>query len=390
MRDNTHQNSLYARVSQVFILSIYVYTACSPAPHPSIANLSDQHPQEINKQVDLGLNSNSDLSFTGCNDYLPPVYMGNFQGNQLREISGLSYSLSTRGLLWAHNDAGSDTEIIAINERGASLMSISLPYENADLEDLDMSKCPSFFVSNHDQTMHSSCLWVGDIGDNEGTRDFVSVYVFEEPNLSLIFGSPISEIIPPERPLKRTLNSSQIIEFRLVYPDSRSPYHNAEALMVDSTGERIWLIEKTDQPFTTVWYAHIDSELIHHHGEYDEISAPITLNLQPARLITNPQPPSGRDVSDLNRIPNQITASDFNQHGDRLLLRTYFGVYEYRLNAPYNLSELGNQPQLVVDYKQLNEFQGEAISYGWRDEGIWSASEAPRGNQPISWIRCKP
>ena len=344
----------------------------------------------MSNRYERDLGSMGEQSNALCNVYQPPVYMGFLHGERLREISGLSYSSSTQGVLWAHNDAGSDAELIALNERGAYLMSILLPYEDTDLEDVDMSRCPGRFGNPplEDNThIHPSCIWVGDIGDNQGKRDFVSLYIFEEPNFSLIFGDSTT-LAPPDQPIKRTLTTTQVLEVRLVYPSENTP-PNAETLIVDSTGERIWLIEKTDQSFTTVWYAYLDPKLIDEAlSEQGLPHTHITLSLELTRLITNPKPTTEQDISGLSRSPHQITAGDLSAHGERLLLRTYFGIYEYELSSPYNLSGLGSQPKLVADYQTLSEFQGEAISYGWKDEGIWSASEAPQGDQPISWMRC--
>ena len=55
------------------------------------------------------------------------VTQGDINGdNHVPEASGLAYSRRTDGILWTHNDQGSDDRVYAISEQGDRLVDLSL------------------------------------------------------------------------------------------------------------------------------------------------------------------------------------------------------------------------------------------------------------------------
>ena len=55
------------------------------------------------------------------------VTQGDINGdNHVPEASGLAYSRCTEGILWTHNDQGSDDRVYAISEQGDRLVDLSL------------------------------------------------------------------------------------------------------------------------------------------------------------------------------------------------------------------------------------------------------------------------
>ncbi len=90
---------------------------------------------------------------------------------ELKEASGLAVSRSVAGGLWAHNDSGKPI-LFALDARGS--VTGRLPLTGVKLEDWEaiaIGPCPS-----------GSCLYAGDIGDNNAQRARITIYRVEEPS----------------------------------------------------------------------------------------------------------------------------------------------------------------------------------------------------------------
>lgn len=88
----------------------------------------------------------------------------------LVEGSGAAASARTPGRVWTHNDSG-DGGLIALDERGTVTARVALPgIRIEDWEALAVGPCPA-----------GSCLFIGDIGDNDAERDRVTIYRIPEP-----------------------------------------------------------------------------------------------------------------------------------------------------------------------------------------------------------------
>src|SRR5262245_44719285 len=70
------------------------------------------------------------------------------------ESSGLAISRRTPGVLWTHNDSGSDAVLFAIDKDGRLLGRVRVPVRTRDWEDVSAARCPS-----------GDCLYIADIGD---------------------------------------------------------------------------------------------------------------------------------------------------------------------------------------------------------------------------------
>jgi hypothetical protein len=117
----------------------------------------------------------------------------------LPEASGLAASQRTDQLFWSHNDSASP-EIVAVGADGTSRGRVRLAGASIeDWEAVSTAPCES-----------GSCLYVGDIGDNERARRRIVVYRTPEP-----------------APGEATTADAQIIEG--VYPEGPQ---DAEALFV--------------------------------------------------------------------------------------------------------------------------------------------------------------
>ena len=88
---------------------------------------------------------------------------------ELPEGSGVAISRRSPGRLWAHNDSG--TELVALDAKGSVTGRVRL--SGAKIEDWEavaVGACPA-----------GSCVYIGDIGDNQAKRKHVTVYRIAEP-----------------------------------------------------------------------------------------------------------------------------------------------------------------------------------------------------------------
>ena len=130
---------------------------------------------------------------------------------ELVEGSGVAASRRTPGRIWAHNDSG-EPVVFALDDSGAVVGRLRLSGARVDdWEAIAVGPCGA-----------ASCLYVGDIGDNDAQRDRITVYRAEEP-------------ATPEGAVPATA-------FHARYPDGA---HDAESLFVDARG-RLFIVTKGD------------------------------------------------------------------------------------------------------------------------------------------------
>jgi hypothetical protein len=123
---------------------------------------------------------------------------------ELPEASGIAASRQQKGKAWAHNDSG-EAALVALDEQGRPVGRIRISgAEVEDWEAIAAGPCPS-----------GSCLYIGDIGDNNAERERITIYRVAEPRDGRT-----------ETSADETLHGS--------YPDGR---HDAETLLVTPEGE---------------------------------------------------------------------------------------------------------------------------------------------------------
>ena len=94
---------------------------------------------------------------------------GRIRAPAATELSGLVLSRTQPGVLWAHNDSGDSPRLLAVARDGRLLAEVAVTgAESFDWEDIAATR---------------GALLVGDIGDNVGQRDAVSVYRVAEPRV---------------------------------------------------------------------------------------------------------------------------------------------------------------------------------------------------------------
>lgn len=133
---------------------------------------------------------------------------------RLPELSGLAPSVQHRRLLWAINDSGNAAVLYGLDARTCQIRA-QVPVDRS-LSD------PEALASGRDAD-GQPVLWLADIGDNTASRAQVTVWEVPEPALTAAVATAVRHVVE--------------------YP---GPPRDAETLMADPTGTRLWIVAKTD------------------------------------------------------------------------------------------------------------------------------------------------
>lgn len=130
----------------------------------------------------------------------------------LSEASGVAASRRTPGVLWAHNDSG-EPVMVALDTHGSVASRVRVAGATVDdWEDIAVGPCAQ-----------GSCVYIADIGDNNGRREHITLYRTAEP----VPGDAATESVEV---------------FEATYPDGA---HDAEALFVTQDAD-VFIITKGD------------------------------------------------------------------------------------------------------------------------------------------------
>lgn len=242
----------------------------------------------------------------------------------LTELSGIAASHVYPDIFYAHNDSGDTARFFALDDEAEVVAEFDLiGAVAADWEDIAAGPCPS-----------GSCVYIGDIGDNNLRRTEYAIYRVAEP-----------ASFPPEGE-----SASVVYErFPFVYPDG---VHNAETLLVHPSSGRIFVVTKVGGVVATVY----------------EMPQPLKPNETVTLSLLMP-------VS-LPALAGVITGGSFHPCGNRILLRTYGSLYE--------LSGSDNSVESIfaaapVEVPVAPEAQGEAVSYAFDGRGYVTSGETLAG-----------
>jgi hypothetical protein len=245
--------------------------------------------------------------------------------NELPEGSGLAASQRTPGRFWSHNDSG-EPLLVALDANGR--VTGRLRVDGATVEDWEsiaVGKCPS-----------GSCIYVADIGDNEASRDRITIYRIPEP------AEPSGSV-----------KVSDV--FHATYPDGA---HDAEALLVTGDG-RLHVVTKGD-------------------------TGPVSMYRFPAEL-------RGGTTLKLERVGGsrpvaaneRITDGAVSPNGQWIALRSNNALMFYRA-----ADLLGGRWQEAgrVALKTIGEPQGEGATFG-SDNAVFLMSEGGGKKKPGMFAR---
>ena len=213
-----------------------------------------------------------------CSDWSAPIPHAQIASSALSEASGLAASKRNDDVLWAHND-GDDGELFALHTDGSLRARMTLDgVEVEDWEDIATGIGPD----------GRAWLFVGDIGDNDGTRSFISVWRVPEPE---------------DVDTDQVLYDAQRFDF--AYPDGPE---DAEALLYDPVTEHVLVVTK-----------HNDHAELY-TAAFDLTDEPNTL--QPTGELDFGDPAFGDESA--------VTAADATADGSLVALRTESKILLYR------------------------------------------------------------
>jgi hypothetical protein len=187
----------------------------------------------------------------------------------------------------------------------------------------------------------ASCLYFGDIGDNQKQRASSVIYRVEEPaSFTTSDRSVRAEALP------------------FVYPDER---HNAEALLIHPITGVVTIVTKVSSGTSPVF----------------ELPMP----LSPGQRVTlrrdgQVRPPRGSE---------RITGGAVHPQGKGVLLRTYTHVFYYPMAPDQTVAQALAGPACPMPV--ADEYQGEAIA--WLPSGTGYMTVTEGSTPPIYLVECR-
>jgi hypothetical protein len=247
-----------------------------------------------------------------------------------RESSGLSQSRRDPGIFWTHNDAGNKPLLYAISSDGNLAGTVRVQGASlTDWEDIAAGPCGG-----------TSCLYIGDIGDNDEKRSAVTIYEVPEP-------TPDAASTPPATAL------------RVRYPAGA---RDSEAMFIASGN--LYLVTKGRS------------------GPIELYRYPLTK--RPAGIATlelvREIMPAPTDNDD------RVTSAAASPDGRWVGIRTYRTLYLYPALSLTGSSNGGPEP-MTMGLNSLDETSGEGLELA-NDGTVWLSSEGSK-KQPSSWARLK-
>lgn len=263
--------------------------------------------------------------------YLPPTKLADLEDQSITESSGLVASRTSPGSYWTHNDAGNAPLIYLFDSKGRSRGVWRVTGATSyDWEDLAAGPGPK---------PDTNYLYIGDIGDNDGTRSEIVIYRIPEPQIPN--GNTVSTAEHPA--------ATETAEaLRLRYPDGK---HDCEALLVHPRTGRIYLVVKEKSAKPGIYAADAPAA----SGEV------ITL----ARI---------GEVDMSGHSEAVINGGAISPDGQRAALSDYTQGYEFVLseaNAPFD--SIWKQPMRTVDLGKRKH--GEAVCYRLDGKALLATSE---------------
>ena len=248
---------------------------------------------------------------------------------EIRESSGLARSGRNPDLFWTHNDSGNDPVLFAVGKQGELVGRVVAKGATLrDWEDIDAAPCAG-----------ERCLYIADIGDNDGVRPSITIYRVTEPNPTAPNTEPVAPLVGkfPDRP------------------------QDAEAIFVRPGGEIFVITKGRHGPVT-----------LYRYPREAGAGSPATLT-RVRELLPKPQT---RD--------DMVTGASASPDGKWIAVRTYRTLYVYPAASLID-GKAGLDPR-TVDLAPLGHKNGEAVVMA-NDGAVWLTSEAKGKRAQPGWIQ---
>ena len=258
-------------------------------------------------------------------------------------------SVRQPGIIFGANDSGHEPWLFAFDSsgRGRGVFEI-VDASNRDWEAAARGPCAS-----SDST--PSCIYIGDVGDNDARRRYVTIYRIAEPEA---LTSPPGNAVPV--PVLGRVN--------IRYADRP---HDVEAMYATADGS-VFLITKRRllnaqrRPRWSLIYKVPPSAW--------DSSGIVTVQLVDSLPIV-PGESRGRQVND----------ASLSADGKLLAVRTYAEVFIFRVDSATGLPEAGQLP-LPCTLMGLDQERAEGVAWWWDGRRLLLTSE--RRNAPLHVIAC--
>lgn len=282
----------------------------------------------------------------------PARQIGSLDRRRIPEASGMAASMTFTGRLYFINDGGNGpfffvTDMQGRIEQAVRMAGVEDP--QADYEGMSLGPCSDA----------TSCLFVGDIGDNHAKRAQIELWIFEE----------VGRFSNPAVPLRRV---------RLTYPDGP---HDAEGLAVDPNGDVYVLTKGINYEARRAW----PSKLFRlRRSQWEKAEGPQRLTLA--------------GEIDLGRIAAKesglralaATGFDISSDGSKFVVLTYANAFEFpiRLGVPQLAleRELASRRCRTIPLQQLP--QQECIAYLPGGRNLLYATESHGRPAEIMQVAC--
>jgi hypothetical protein len=259
-----------------------------------------------------------------------PARIATLEESAINESSGIVASRRNPGLFWTHNDSGDGPFVYAFDRAGRRRGVWRVEGAQArDWEDIAAGPGPE---------AARAYLYAGDIGDNDEERELITVYRFQEPEVTDADASSTRE-----SPRKTTPAES----IRLKYPDGA---HDCEALLVHPTTGDLYVVTKRgDEAGVYKLAAGFDASVVN------------TL----ARVATLHGP---------GFFGVLVTGGDISPDGRRVALCDYATGYELTLpEGSKSFDDIWRQKPTVVSLGPRR--QGESVGYRLDGAALLATSE---------------
>ncbi|MBD1386028.1 hypothetical protein IDJ75_12110 [Mucilaginibacter rigui] len=260
------------------------------------------------------------------NKQLPESHL---YSKEMDETSGLAASALNPGIYYAHNDSGDTSRFFAITADGKLKTTV---YYTGDIKvrGRGVIDCEDIAVGPG-PVKNKSYVYMGDIGDNDARRNYITVYRMEERKNWGTDG--IAHAVPIPQHLK--------------YPDGAK---DAEAMTIDPIEKLLYIITKRGDSVgvytTPLKYKANDTLTLAFRGKL------FFKGLKPFKWIT---------------------AADVSADGKQILVRNYEKVFYWHRAAAEPIWQTLKKEPRELPYKQ--EKQGEAIAFTHDGKGYYTTSE---------------
>lgn len=253
---------------------------------------------------------------------------GTLNNKQMDETSGIAASSINPDIYYVHNDSGDTSRFFSIDEKGE--LKSTIYFTGDKTERLGVKDCEDIAVGPGPKK-GKSYVYLGDIGDNNGSRKYITVYRFMESTSWA--ADTITHAVP--------------VAIHFKYPDGPK---DAETLMIDPVEKLLYIVSKRG-----------DSVAVYTSPLNFTANDTLTLTKR-AKLFF----PGFRPFK-------WITAGDISKDGQQIVLKSYEKVYYWRrLPNEHAWDAMVKQPR---ELPYVAEKQGEAIGFTPDGKGYYTTSE---------------